>query len=567
MAARPLARRLFLVPIVLASCGLGHLAVESTVFAQNVRPARIEFLVLSTDGQPITDLRPDEVVVTVDGEPRTIESLRLARLDEPTSDPDAVPPPFGTNDQGAGRTIVFAVASSFVESPAGKVASDAIDRFLDQLSPGDRIGLVTIPESVVSVNPTTDVAAVRAALPGLVSAASVSPEAAAIESCAPRTVLQSLGGVISGFRALEGPKALVMMASSLPSSQGLCYLADDYDQLADELAAEEVHLYVVQVSSSASALDQGLEAVAQLAGRTVVLPVTPTSTDALGAIAVQTSAYYVATLEGRDADRGGGVHALDVRVTREGVVTRAHAAMSVPSAAVVGRAPSVPEMLKAPTRYPALPLRVATFASRGPEGRVRMLVVAGPVDPSAELTTGAVGLIDQTGSMRQVTLNENQLSASPIVVVLETEPGDFRLRFAATAEDGTYGAADVPVAARLTPIAPYTLSGLVLGVVSSGAFVPALQFGDEPVAYAYFELYGQVASGLSAVAELASSPSGEAMATYNLAGSRTPEPDKITLMAEIPTADLEPGDYVVRVVVSVEGQPDATLMRTLRKVR
>jgi len=67
--------------------------------------------------------------------------------------------------------------------------------------------------------------------------------------------------------------------------------------------------------------------------------------------------------------------------------------------------------------------------------------------------------------------------------------------------------------------------------------------------------------------EVAASVDGPALKTIQPGGQTTAEADKVLLLGEIPIADLKPGDYVVRAFVSLQGQPEGRVVRTLRKVQ
>jgi len=66
--------------------------------------------------------------------------------------------------------------------------------------------------------------------------------------------------------------------------------------------------------------------------------------------------------------------------------------------------------------------------------------------------------------------------------------------------------------------------------------------------------------------EVAASADGPAIASVQPGGTGTSEPDRFILTAEIPIASLAPGDYVVRAVVSMAGQPEGRVTKTFRKV-
>ena len=68
------------------------------------------------------------------------------------------------------------------------------------------------------------------------------------------------------------------------------------------------------------------------------------------------------------------------------------------------------------------------------------------------------------------------------------------------------------------------ISSIVLGLSRGGAFVPRLQFTDEPVAIGYVEMYGGDAGGkVTATLELAATLNGPALVAVPLAIQGTGE--------------------------------------------
>lgn len=110
------------------------------------------------------------------------------------------------------------------------------------------------------------------------------------------------------------------------------------------------------------------------------------------------------------------------------------------------------------------------------------------------------------------------------------------------------------------------MGALLLLALRGENYAPQLQFSDEAEIATYVELYGQLTGQLSAKFELASSVDGPPIASAQASGQGTAEPDRFTLNGKIPIAMLSPGDYVVRVIVRLEGQPEGRAYRTLRKV-
>ena len=116
---------------------------------------------------------------------------------------------------------------------------------------------------------------------------------------------------------------------------------------------------------------------------------------------------------------------------------------------------------------------------------------------------------------------------------------------------GRTGTSDYELAAELRQAGPLQLSGLVLGL-SRGGFVPRMQFGREPVAIAYLELYGGTAGQpVSAVFELARTLNGPPI--VSMPGTLAASGEHYSATAPIPIGTLSPGDYIVRATVEWRG--------------
>jgi hypothetical protein len=98
-----------------------------------------------------------------------------------------------------------------------------------------------------------------------------------------------------------------------------------------------------------------------------------------------------------------------------------------------------------------------------------------------------------------------------------------------------------------------------------------LHFTDETSAIAQFEVYssqpGAAGAGGRVVVDIASTLNGKRLHELSALVSQTSQPDKVTVTATIPVGLLDPGDYVIRAIVGMEGQPEGRVVRTLRKTR
>ena len=110
------------------------------------------------------------------------------------------------------------------------------------------------------------------------------------------------------------------------------------------------------------------------------------------------------------------------------------------------------------------------------------------------------------------------------------------------------------------------MSGLVLGVTMPQGFVPRLQFGKEPTAAGHFGIVGTPPAGtLSVAMEIARTDDGPAL--VRVPGTVAATADAATRRATgvVPLANLAAGDYVVRAILNLDGEPVGRVSRTLRK--
>ena len=132
---------------------------------------------------------------------------------------------------------------------------------------------------------------------------------------------------------------------------------------------------------------------------------------------------------------------------------------------------------------------------------------------------------------------------------------------------GRGGSTDAEVSAETTAAGPLKLSSLVVGLSRNGTFVPRLQFGNEPVAIGFLEIYGGTAGqGIGAAVEIAKTLDGPPLVVTRLAIEASGNPGLFRATGAVPIGALPPGDYVVRALVALKDQPYGRVVRTIRKV-
>lgn len=586
----------------LVVAGLSVAAVGAQSASTPEPSATLDFLAVSQAGQPAADLRADELALRIDGRPRRIESLQWISLAPPPVPTDAaprvaLPPPFGSNvATDAGRALVLVIDDDSFRPGRETALRGALNQFLRALSARDRVALVTVPYGGLKVDFTTDHSRVTVALTGIVGQAPADQTGSDL-ACRTRRTLESLTGLLASVRG-DGPTTLLFFSSSLAGPRrdaaaalgpGMCELTTaHFEEVGSAASVARTYFYVVlpedvEVRPTRSAETiagggfsgsddprAGLEHLAGVTGA-YQLPLATTRDSNLLKVAAETSGYYLLAFAPEPADRNGERHRVDLRSTRDQVTLRTRPTMSIPRTDVRStRARVAPrDMLREVQVFRDLPLRAVGYASQNAAGEkaIKIVMVVEAAEPGVTLAAAAAGLFDPKGRLAaQWTANAEELATPPVVAALVVPPGEYRLRMAATDTSGRAGSADYEVSAELTSLGSLTLSGLVLGLSRGGGFVPKLQFGKEPVALAYLEIYGDAANAALTVAiEVAMTPTGAALVSIPAAVQKAvSDPHRRIVTAAVPVGALPPGDAVIRAVVTADGQ-SARVSRTLRK--
>jgi VWFA-related protein len=585
-----------------ASClGLAVLLVGG-VLAQSATPQRptfrggtelvaVDFLAIDAEGRPIADLKPDELKLTVDGKPRTIESLQyleLASLEPRTKGAlppaKAVPLPFGSNVQrDAGRTIILLFHHTSIEPGDERPAREAIASFLDTLTPRDRVGLITFPQGAVLADLTTNHDRVRASLQTVIGHGPPVDQSA-------RYVLRDLAAIVNGFKAIDGPKTVVLVSQSMPALAvyGRNSTVDDYVDLQKAASRTSAHFYIIQphafgamgvtnrfavdpfgsgTAGAASRAGTGIEDVAgALGGELFSLSA---GADAIvERIARESSVYYLLGFTPTASEQNGKTHKIALSTVRPGVTIRARPAFLISKPDAPSKDPLPVSILKDAASHADLPLHAVAYAFRAPspaKNLLKVLVVLGSPAPETKITEAAFALIDPKSRITAAwPADAKELAANPVVSAMNVAAGAYRVRASARDAGGHIGAVDYELAASLTKVGGVEVGALMMGLMADGQFRPKLTFGNESDATAYTELYGADAGRADVRFELArttdSSPLESVLGTL----SPTRDADRWIATGRLPVAQTESGDVVVRAVIS-SGSSTGQIVRTLRK--
>lgn len=188
-------------------------------------------------------------------------------------------------------------------------------------------------------------------------------------------------------------------------------------------------------------------------------------------------------------------------------------------------------------------MRAAAFPALASDATsIRVVTVAEPIEPGVKLESLGAVLFDRDGKVASQWLaTPEELARTPVVGAMSTPPGVYRLRVAAIDAEGRSGTADYEVEAEIVRTGPLKISALVLGLLREGAFMPKLQFTNEPTAVAYVELEGVSSDAkISAAVELAQTLNGPAVVSVPLAVQPSGG-NRFAAMGSIAVGALPPG--------------------------
>ena len=554
----------------------------------------LQFAVVGGDGAPVADLQAADVKVRIGGRERPVRSLQLVSFSGSSGAAAAVelPPPFGSNASSkTGRTMVLAVDEDSFRPGREAPLRAATDGLIAGLGPADRVALLTLPFGALKVPLTTDHSRLHLAMSKSVGQGS-STETGSEMACRTRRTLEALAAFLESLGVREEPITLMMVTAALAAPRrdavsalapGMCELSENlFARVATAAGAARARFYLIRpeegsdrgssgLGQSNIGSDNPLAGIEHLAGATEgkLLALSGASGSAMDRILRETSAHYVATVDPERNDRTGRSQQLDIRITRKGPEVRSQPRITFaadPSTAKVAQ-PSLRDMLTTLRVFRDLPLRAAGFPALTSEGQnIRVVTLAEAIEPDVKLASMGAALFNPDGKLTaQWIATPEELQRTPVVGAMSAPAGGYRLRVAAIDSTGRSGAADYDVTAEIVQSGPLKLSSLVLGLSRAGGFSPRLQFTTEPLAIAYIELEGAPAGArLSAALEVSQSMNGPALVTVPLTIGNTGN-NRYSATGSVPLGALQPGDYVVRALVGLEGHPMTRVFRTIRK--
>ncbi len=425
-------------------------ATQQPVFRAGVELVTVDVTALDNNtGRQVTDLTITDFEVEIDGDRRQVTSAEYVRSVDPLrviGAPHKVVVPDETfsssNAKGApsGRLILILVDQGNIRTGSARSVMNSAKKFVDTLTPEDRVAVVAIPGPGELVDFTTNHDRVRESLLRIVGQAgalrsrfnlSVTESMALYmrsdAQLALEVILRECGGVVAaveaercereveqdaaevvnevrqrtadsvhGMRsvlkslaALEGPKSVILLSEGL-IFEGLGGETDDLaSAAADSRATLDILLLDVPLFDVAQSQrpttpreDRNLQVsgLEQLAGasRGQLHRINTSADFAFDRISRSLDGYYLLGVESRAEDRDGRRHRLSVRSLRRGVSIRSRRTfLTTLSAKSSTPAEAVSKAIRSPLPINDLPLKVSTWTYKEPGStKVRVLIAA-----------------------------------------------------------------------------------------------------------------------------------------------------------------------------------------------
>ncbi len=538
----------------------------------------VDFHATAEDGQPIADLKAEDISIKVDGKERAVSSLRLVQNARKPGT-RALPPPFATNvSTEIAHDVILLVDDESIAPGRERGIRDAASRLVATLGPGDRVALFGVRPGGLNVPLSPEPSRVSDALASMVGQLGGQEV-----TCRTSLALQRTASILAARG--PNPAVVVFFSSGLASPDSgmrsvlgvggkLCEVrTTDFDEVARAAALSRVSFFPILVMDGTGQTDSseyaaGVEHLAAIVGADT-FRMSGSVDPVVSRITRDMSQYYVASIEVDAAERTDTPRHLEVRAKRAGIKVHAKSQLAVGKAEPSASAPR--DMLRTATVYRDLPLRIAAYPSRGADEKagVKVMALFEPSDASAKLTAAAIGLYDEKGTLKaQWTAQPAELGRSPVPAAVVVPAGTYRVRLASTDASGRSGTIDLDLQAQLKALGTFRTSALMLGVPQNGAFAPKLQFGGDQAAVGVLEIYGVPKAAAVAVRlELADSEQGAALANATANVGQGPGEDGRTAFGGFAIAGLQPGDYLLRAIVTIDGKEVGRATQTLRKVQ
>ena len=139
---------------------------QTPVFRSSVEVTTVDVGIVDRDGKPISDLKPADFTVQVDGQQRRVVTAQWISLVAPPKPEGPPPPPGYSTNEGltGGRLILIVVDQPNIRFGGAMALRRAVNGFIDHLQPSDRVAAVGIGPGGNSTPFTADKERVKQAI-------------------------------------------------------------------------------------------------------------------------------------------------------------------------------------------------------------------------------------------------------------------------------------------------------------------------------------------------------------------------------------------------------------------
>src|SRR5215211_5891169 len=132
-----------LTPAVPVSAGQS----QTPAFRSAVDLVPVDVSVIAGDGKPVPGLTATDFSLSVDGRQRRVASAEFVSAVRGSAAPASPRVPYSTNADSGGRLIMFMVDQGTIGPGRGRSVMESAVRFVSQLSPADKLALLTVPSA------------------------------------------------------------------------------------------------------------------------------------------------------------------------------------------------------------------------------------------------------------------------------------------------------------------------------------------------------------------------------------------------------------------------------------
>lgn len=147
---------MFRIPVITLLAVLAALQQRQT-FRSDTEMIAVDVAVIDAKGAPTPGLGPDDFEVTISGRPRRVVRAAWLAYGTPTSNPETVAA--AAEDAAmasSNRMFIIAIDEGSLQPNGAFAARAAVERFIDQMRPDDRVGLMSFPADKTTFRLTDD---------------------------------------------------------------------------------------------------------------------------------------------------------------------------------------------------------------------------------------------------------------------------------------------------------------------------------------------------------------------------------------------------------------------------